>query len=207
MKKIFVMAVTAAALLLTSCGASKKTVVANGPQWTNQQPAQSTKPMKIEDEISECERLSWDISDGKLKAYASAIDEDRDFARQQATLLARGELAAEIEAFVTNVMKLYRGSTTKDGVGTSSRQAKQTVDLITEEYMSNTAVVCSKRFIVNNGYECEVCVAMVGMIEDASKKAVLSEDTALEVEFDEKRFRESYQEELARYRQEKAANR
>lgn len=73
--------------------------------------------------------------------------------------------------------------------------------------MANTAVICSKRYIVNNGYECEVCVAMVGKIEDAAKKAVLSEDAALEVEFDEKRFRESYQEELARYRQNKEANR
>lgn len=209
MKQIFVMAVATAALVLSSCSTSKKPVVTNAPQWTTQQPTQAAKPskIKIEEEISECERLSWDVSDGKLKAYASAIDGDRDFARQQATTLARGELASEIKALVTNVMKIYRGSTTRNGVGTSSRNAEQTVDLIAEECMANTAVVCSKRYVVNNGYEYEVCVAMIGTIEDAAKKAVLSEDSALKVKFDEQKFRESYQEELARYRQQKEANR
>ena len=47
----------------------------------------------------------------------------------------------------------------------------------------------------------------MGTIEEAAKKAVLAEDAVLEVEFDEQRFRQSYQEEVERYRQEKRNNR
>ncbi|WP_161877103.1 hypothetical protein [Odoribacter sp. Z80] len=173
-----------------------------------QEPQQKSTPVKkIEEEADECERASWDYSDGRLKAYASAIDEDRDFARQQAAVLARGQLASDIQALITNVMKIYRGTVSKNSVATASRSAKQTVDQITEECLANTTIVCSKRYIVGDKYESVVCVSQVGTIEEAAKKAVLAEDAVLEVEFDEQRFRQSYQEEVERYRQEKRNNR
>lgn len=205
MKKLLFLAVAATAMMCASCGTQKKTAASSAaPQWT----AQDTKnrPQRIEEELDECEKMSMDISDGKLKAYGSALDADRDFARQQATVLARAQLASDIKALVTNVMRIYRASTTKNDNATSSRRAAQTADQMAEECIVNSAIICSKRFVVGDKYESVVCVGMRGTLEDAVKKAVLSDDEALQVEFDEKRFRESYKEELERYRQEKEAN-
>lgn len=192
--------------LFISCGSSKKVVAYTSPDYPNYTET-SQKQNKItvtEEKQDECEEESKKIEGGLLRAYGSAIDEDRDFARQAAALNARGQLASDIKALVTNVMGMYRGTTKNEGKSQSESNREQTIDLIAEETMSNTAIICSKRYSRSDGtYECVVCIGMLRPIDDTIKKAVLSEDEKLGVKFDEANFRKSKEEALERFRQEK----
>ena len=204
-----------AALVLCSCGASKQAAVAQ-----QQSPAQyvvspsASKPVKtteVEEDIDECEEKSYDWSDGMIKAYASAVNPDRDFARTQAVTLARAELAASVRALVTNVIKSYRNSVAKDKPtkSTFESQITQTADVMADEVLAFTGVLCSKRFKITdeNGlsYRACVCVAMRNNFEQALEEKVikLSDDDVIGVKFREDQFRKSYKEELEAYRQQK----
>lgn len=225
MKKFLVMVATAT-LILSGCGASKKAQLALYQQQLEierlkleqqrvEQQRDDHKAQhqgnshlgRVEEDLDECEEMSMDFSDGTLKAYASAINPDRDFARTTATTRARAELAASISAVVTNVIKSYRGSTT---VGTSQdleENIRQIADVTAEEQMGYTAVACSKRYALSDGrYEATVCVKMMNDLADTCREAVkksLSAEEKTRVEFNEQRFRDSLEEGLQRYRQEK----
>lgn len=210
MKKSILFAAMAA-MIACSCGAAKKTS-STTPQYVTPS-SQETKPTvtKVKEEIDECEEKSYDWSDGCMKAYASAINPDRDFARTNATLNARAELSASISTLVTNVIKSYRASVAKDTPTKATYEASisQTADAMAQEQMAYTHVVCSNRYQINDAntlcYEVSVCVAMSNQIENVCKKAVeqLSNEDVLGVKFNEEQFRKSYQEELEAYRQSK----
>lgn len=224
MKKFSIIAAVAV-MVLSGCGASKSAQLAMQQQLLMQQQQlqlqqqqlqQQNQPQqqagtagisRQEEEIDECEKMSMDFSDGTLKAYASAINPDRDFARTTATTRARAELAASLKALVTNVIKSYRGSTTVATDQDLEENIRQIADVIAEEQMANTAVACSKRYAMGDGrYEATVCVKIVTDIKEVCKEAVkksLAAEDKTRVEFNEDRYRESVDAELERYRQEK----
>ena len=187
--------------LFTSCG-SKKSVTASYPEYTGVGNTGARKVTKVKEELDECEKMSLNAPQSEMRAYASAIDEDRDFARQQAALNARAQMATDIEALVLNVMKNYRGKIKKDGVSTSSADVKQDIASIAEETLKNTRVICSNRYALSDGtYECVVCVSIPSPdLEKIAGAVTLSEDEKLKVEFDAQKFRDSYKEELERFR-------
>ena len=208
MKKIiyFLALSFTASIMLSSCGSSKKVATASYPEYTGVGNTGTKKVTKVKDEIDECEEKSLQASSGELRAYGSAIDEDRDFARQQAVLFAKGQMVSDIEALVLNVMKGYRGKTKKDGVSTSSSDIKQDVGLMAEGIVNDCRIICSNRYALSDGtYECSVCIA-VGTpdVEKIAGAATLSEDEKLGVEFEAQKFRDSYKEELEKFRQQKA---
>lgn len=209
MKKFFVIVATAT-LILSGCGASRKTQLALYQQQLElqklqQQQRTADEPGRTEVKLNECEELSMDFSDGSLKAYASAVNVDKDFARTTAVTRARAELAASLKSLVTNVIKTYRRSDTVGTIQDYEDKAEQTADVIAEEQMAYTAVACSKLYVVSNGkYEAAVCVKMINDFQEVCRDAVkraLSEDDKLRTEFDEVRFRKSAEESLSRYRQ------
>lgn len=205
MKKIFVLAAVATAFTMASCGSTKSVVVSNPttPQWTSQSTS-SSKPQRQLVEISDVERMSFDVSDGKLRAFASAQDPDRDFARQQAVASAKAQLASDMKALLTNILDIYRGTTKKNNLSTSERDSEQKIEMIAEEYVTNCSVIGSQLYMIGDVYEYEVCVAQIGTIDEAAEKLVLSEDAVLGVRFNEQQFCESKAAALERYRQEKA---
>lgn len=208
MKKIiyFLALSFTASIMLSSCGSSKKVATASYPEYTGVGNTGTKKVTKVKEEIDECEEKSLQAASGELRAYGSAIDEDRDFARQQAVLFAKGQMVSDIEALVLNVMTGYRGKTKKDGVSTSSSDIKQDVRLMAEGVVNDCRIICSNRYVLSDGtYECSVCIA-VGTpdIEKVAGAATLSEDEKLKVEFDAQKFRDSYKEELEKYRAQKA---
>lgn len=192
--------------LMTSCGSSKKATVYTPSNYPNYAAGaqNQNKVTATEDKLDECEEESMKIEGGLLRAYGSAIDEDKDYARQSAALNARGQLVADIKALVTNIMSSYRGSTRKTGKSVSESNRQQTIDLIAEEMLANTSVICSKRYSRSDGtYECVVCVGMMKAVDDKVKEAVLSEDEKLGVEYNEQQFRQAQKEGLERFRAEK----
>ena len=207
MKKILFAALSLGLMgLVASCGSSRKTTAYTSSDYPNYTAGakNSNRVVVTEDKLDECEEESMKIEGGLLRAYGSAIDEDKDFARQSAALNARGQLASAIKTLVTNIMSSYRSTAKKTGKSISESNREQTIDLVAEEMMANTSIICSKRYSRSDGtYECTVCVGMMKPVDDAVKEAVLSEDAKLGVEFDEQRFRNSKKEELERFRAEK----
>ena len=191
-------------LLLPSC--RTKTVYAPYPNYTNAPQNQIPPNNKVEEELDDCEKESLQMEGDLLRAYGSAIDYDRDFARQSAVANARAQMASDIKALVTNIFKNYRATTTKNNVSTSGADRQQDIISIADEVISRTTITCSKRYRLSDGrYECAVCVSMVQSASEDIEKAVLSEDEKLGVRFDAEQFRKSYKEELEKYRQEKAS--
>lgn len=188
----------------SSCGGSK-IAVASYPEYTGEGNTGTKKVSKVKEEIDECEELSLNAPAGELRAYASAVDEDRDFARQQAVMFAKAQLVSDIEALVLNVMKGYRGKTKKDGVSTSSADIKQDVGLMAENVVEGCTVVCSNRYALSDGtYECSVCISITSPdVEKVAGVATLTEDEKLGVEFEAEKFRDSYKEELEKFRAQK----
>ena len=188
----------------SSCGGSK-IAVASYPEYTGEGNTGTKKVSKVKEEIDECEELSLNAPAGELRAYASAVDEDRDFARQQAVMFAKAQLVSDIEALVLNVMKGYRGKTKKDGVSTSSADIKQDVGLMAENVVEGCTVVCSNRYALSDGtYECSVCTSIASPdVEKVAGVATLTEDEKLGVEFEAEKFRDSYKEELEKFRAQK----
>lgn len=189
-----------------------KTVYTPYPNYTNA-PVQSTPQQvrnsrndKVEEEIDDCEKESMQMEGDLLRAYGSAIDYDRDFARQSAAANARAQMASDIKALVSNIFKNYRGTTTQNNASTSSADRQQDISQIAEEVISRTTIICSKRYRLADGrYECAVCVGMAKSAEESVGGAILKEDQKLGVRFDAEQFRKSYQEEMERYRREKAS--
>lgn len=199
-------------LAFTSCR-SKQVVAYPYPNYTAPTtPAAPTTPttpatsqsQRVEEEIDECEKESMKMEGELLRAYGSAIDYDKDFARQIAATNARAQMASDIKALITNVMKNYRGTTRQNAASTSSADVQQDITSIADEVITRTSIICSKRYRLADGrYECTVCVSMVKPIEEEVGGLILSEDKKLGVQFNAEQYRKAYQDELARYRAEK----
>lgn len=192
----------------TACGSSK-VQKASYPEYTSVGNTGPRTVGKVKEEIDECEMESLNEPSNEYRAYASAIDEDRDFARQQAVLFAKANLADRLESMVLNVMKGYRGKIQANGKAYSEADIRQDVGSMAERVLENCRIICSNRYRLSDGtYECSVCISIPA--NDAEKiagAATLSEDERTGVEFHEKQFRDSYREELERFRQQQKERR
>ena len=72
-----------------------------------------------------------------------------------------------------------------------------------ERVVENCRIICSNRYRLSDGtYECSVCISIPSPdAEKVAGAAALSDDERLGVEFREQEFRNSYKEELERFRQ------
>lgn len=193
--------------LIESCG-SKKVVEASYPEYTGAGNTGPKTVTRVEEDIDDCEQMALDAPAGELRAYASATDEDRDFARQQAILFAKAELASQIEALTLNVMKAYRAKIKSNGRSSSEADIKQDVGSMSEQTINNCKVICSKRYRLSNGtYECAVCISVPSAdVEKVVGATVLSDDERLKVEFHAEQFRNSYADELRAFREKQKNN-
>lgn len=78
-----------------------------------------------------------------------------------------------------------------------------------EQVIANCRIICSNRYRLSDGtYECSVCISIPAI--DAEKIAgavTINDDERMGVEFREQQFRESYREELERFRQQQKERR
>lgn len=189
---------------LTFASCSKKVNVATYPEYTKAGNTGVKAVQKVKEEIDECEQMEIDCPTSEMRAYASAVDEDRDFARQQAVLFAKASLASQIESLVLNVQRAYRGTVKGNGKRSSEADIKQDVGSMAEHTLNNSRVICSNRYRLSDGtYECSVCISIPsGEVEKIAGVAMLNDDERMQIEFNAERFRDSYREELERYRAE-----
>lgn len=201
-------AVVMLSLGLPSCSA-KKVVKASYPEYTTQGNNGPRTVSKVKEEIDECQQESMNAPANEFRAYGSAIDEDRDFAFQQAILFAKANLVDRLESLVLNVQKGYRGKLQAGGKTSNEANIRQDVGSMAEGVVRNCRIICSNRYRLSHGtYECSVCISIPA--NDAEKiagAATINEDERLGVEFHEQQFRNSYREELERFRQQQKENR
>lgn len=188
---------------LSSCGSSRKVPVASYPDYTGAGNTGTRMVTKVEEQIDECEQMAIDAPASELRAYASAVDEDRDFARQQAVLFAKAEMASQIESLTLSVMKGYRAKVKSNGRTASESDIKQDVGTMAEQTLENCRIICSKRYRLGDGtYECAVCISVPSEeVEKVIGATVLSDDERQNVEFNAEQFRRSYADELRAMRQ------
>ena len=204
MKKLIYPLVAAFLLSVTTVAcSSKKVQKASYPEYTAAGNTGTRTVSKIKEEIDECEQESLNAPASELRAYGSAIDEDRDFARQQAVLFAKASLVDQIESLVLNVIKGYRAKLQFEGKTSNEAHIKQDVGSMAERVVENCRIICSNRYRLSDGtYECSVCISIPSPgAEKVAGAAALSDDERLGVEFREQEFRNSYKEELERFRQ------
>lgn len=196
------LAVLLLGLMTVSCG-SKKINTATYPDYTEAGNTGLRKVDRVKEEIDECEKESMNAPETELRAYGSAIDEDSDFARQQAVLSARADLAAQIEVMAINVIKRYRGTIKSGGLSISEAEIKQDVGTMAEQTLKGSRIICSNRYRLSNGtYEYTVCVSVPAAdVEKIVGATTLGEDERMKVEFNAERFRQSYADELRQYRE------
>lgn len=201
-----------AALLMSfvfvSCG-SKKAVQSTYPEYTSRGNTGVRTVSKVKEELDECETESLNEPTTEWRSYGSAIDEDRDFARHQATLSAKAALADRIEATVLNVIQRYREKLKTHGKTENSDDVKQDIGTMADRVIENCRIICSNRYRLSDGtYECSVCISIPAI--DAEKVAgavTINDDERLGVEFREEQFRDSYREELERFRKQQKEKR
>lgn len=194
--------ITAMSLLTVSCGSSKKVPVASYPEYTGTGNTGTRTVTKVKEEIDECEEQSMDAPASEMRAYASGISENRDFARQKAAAFARADIATQIESLALNVIKGYRGDTQLNGKKSNEEDIKQDIGSFTEQMIKGSKIICSNRYRLSDGtYECSVCVAVPSSeVETIVGAAALSNDERLGVEFDAERYRKAYAEKLEEFR-------
>ncbi len=197
--------------LMTTCNScgSSKIQKASYPEYTSVGNNGTRTVGKVKEELDECELESINEPANEFRAYASAVDEDRDFARQQAVLFAKANLVDRLESMVLNVMKGYRGKIQANGKSSSEADIRQDVGSMAERVVENCRIICSNRYRLSDGtYECSVCISIpAGDAEKIAGATTLTEDERVGVEFHEQQFRDSYREELERFRQQQKERR
>ncbi|MDE6742192.1 MAG: hypothetical protein K2J58_07670 [Muribaculaceae bacterium] len=154
------------------------------------------------DDIDKCEEESMNPPAGEFRAYGSAVDDDRDFARHQAVLSAKAALADNLETMVMDVMRKYRAQIKSADKKWNEADVKQDIQSMSGMLLENCRVVCSERYKMSDGsYECSVCVSIPSkMTETLAGATALNDDERMGVEFHEEQFRQSYKDEYEAFR-------
>lgn len=189
------------ACTISSCGSKKSATRSsnNYPAYAAEE-ARGNRPQRVTKEklkLDECEEMSLEMVDGKLRAYGSAVDYDRDFARQAAILRARGAMAADIKSLVENAITNYRTSMNIKQTRESRDLIEQNLESKAKEIIARSRVICSNPYALSDGtYEYTVCIEMVENIEQVAEEQAISEAEEMKLRFDQEKFKESYKEEM-----------
>lgn len=202
MKKtlLFVITVMLLPSLSISCAAKKK-ARNDYPQYTTQNGNQKAK-RAAKDDIDKCEEESMNAPASEFRAYGSAVDDDRDFARHQAVLSAKAALADQLESMVLDVIRSYRNKIQAANKKWNEADVKQDIQSMAGTVLENCRVICSERYVLTDGsYDCSVCVSIPAkMAETIAGATALNDDERMGVEFREEQFRDSYKDQYEEFR-------
>lgn len=202
MKKNVFFVALAATVMVTSCGSQKK-VYSEQSQVYQSSPQSSRQITEVEVQLSECEKMSLDLSDGKLRSFGIGTDADPDFARQLAIASAKGQLTQDMQALALNVIDRYRSKTRSNDANMSEATDKQHINITSENMMRNNVILKTAKFMRSDGsYRYEVCVGSVDLMEKVVEN-ILTSDKKLEVDFAREEYIESYQEGLNQFREQR----
>lgn len=183
-KSVLLCVIFGSILLLSSCGSTQETV---------------SKKVKVAQD--ECETLALE-QPGK-RAYGTASSHKMQFAKDQAAMYARMELTRAIAAGVKAGSKVYDQQYETQTAIENKGKVEQLGMVIAENELKNSHIICSNVYEIpeRNLYEAHVCVEMSGDIADKIAEKI-SEDEKLRIDFDEARFKQEFEAELSKYKQE-----
>ena len=202
MKKLLTFcAFLSAALLVASCGASKKNATVN--------------TLGVEEMKSPAQVYAEEAPDNVQRAWASYNDFDPTVANRGAAALARAELASQIGIIVQNAIDIYRGKFTQNvSDGSKAKQvtdgggeAGDEVKAASEELVQGSKIVKSNTYLQKDGTRTAyVCVEVnIDMIMENVKNNqklmhLISEQEKEMIEQEKQEFEEDMREAFSNYR-------
>ena len=148
---------------------------------------------KEHEEKDQCEIESLNEPAEEYRSYGSAIDEDRDFARQMAVFNAKVALAQRVEEEMIATIISYKEHKQQAGIASNEQDTKTRAASKAKTTLTNCRIICSERFRISDGtYECVVCIATPAFQVDQAAKAFVAEEVQLAGgTLDEKAFLEA----------------
>ena len=212
MKKIFVMAVMAAALF-ASCGSSKKTATPDYQyeQWKAQQQQQTAyaeqRPTRKLREKTECERLAVEDCD-KWRALGTSTSYVEKVARNEAQRDARNQLAQMMKVAVEGAAQDYEQNAQENLKGTASSLGEAVMSQFVSEEVENTRPICWDVFDLSDGsVQVYVCMEIRGTKEEFGKRLnnTLEREKLIELQYDRDRFVKKMEAGLEEYKKKNQA--
>ena len=203
MKKTILLAAVAATVVC-SCGTSKKNTNSNLSYNQKLQNAQNATPTRKLRPTEPCEALAWERD---LAAAGTATSYSEKIARNEAVRDARYELGRMMKVAVEGAAEDYMRNVTKNKKSTAESISEEINTQFFAECVKNSKVIKTTVYDLSDGQiQVYACVEVVANFEVLDKMAdvaknVLSNDEALEVEFDKNRFKDSMKEGLQKYKE------
>lgn len=215
MKTKMFLFVATIAMIMTSCGSSKKSQndqmmmmmmqmmqqqqqnqsqpIQNATQYTTQQgqQVQLLDPSTMQSNMTPCERLAregWMA--GKLRGYGTGRSRNINAAMNQAILNARNDMAASINALVQSYMQDYNEDLQQDDSYSNAQAFTMIQEQVVKEMVQGSLVVFQDKRVENGIYYYEACVQLE---KDFVETAVMSDATKKGIRLDAEKFREKAQ--------------
>lgn len=195
MKKIFVLAVTAAAMSLASCGTSKKTASADYKyeQWKAQQEQQQSvqqRPARTLRTQIESERLAYEDSN-KWRAVGTATAYVEKVARNEAARDARNQLAQMMKVAVEGAAQDYEQNAQQNLKSSAEALGEAIMTQFVNQEIENSKPIHTDVFDLADGsVQVYVCIEIVSSKEDFNKKLnnTLDREGIIGIQYDRDRF-------------------
>ena len=202
MKKLKILSVifVVTALILSSCGSSKKTI---DPYADNK--AQTPTKEKIKRE--ECEDKAIEKSEF-LRGYGIGTSSDNMFAREQSFLAAQNAISNQVDVAVSGMIERYNQQHSSNSSGELSREdqgrVQGTVRALTDNELKGAKAICTNSYMAGTNYEVHVCLELTNADFLGKVYNKLTNDEKLMIDYESEKFKEDFNEELEKYRQRKA---
>lgn len=182
MKKILLL-VACAAMFGVSC--SNKTVPVSGDK-------------EIE---AICSGPEYRTNDKYIRASATGLSGDMDFAKTKAWNSASTRLAESVNQLVKSVTSRYlKDYQVEENVEFVQKMEQMTITAAKEK-LSGVRVICERTFQTPEGkYRVHIALELVGegLLQNASKKAeeVIKSETKLRIDYDYEKYKKIFEEEM-----------
>ncbi|GHT14589.1 hypothetical protein AGMMS4956_12670 [Bacteroidia bacterium] len=188
---------TVASVMVTACGGTKAVSV------TDNSAMKKTFNEEAEVEIKDLPCTGSDFYSTKDLIRANGIGEsmDQQMAKRMSRQAALEDLSTKIGVSVNALISDYYKSTKQAMTEDLKRRFEGGTDLVVKERISGYRTICEKytrNKNNNNSYKCYMCIELGA---DDMAKAVhnkLTEDQILRVDYDYEKFRNRFNEELAK---------
>ena len=200
----------ASAMLMTSCGAARKSInsgynvqLQQGPQ-TSQTVNNPATPTRTARATEPCEALAWEKD---FAAVGTAISYVEKIARQEAIANAREELGRMMAFAVQGASEDYLKNVSQNKNSSAESMYEEVNRQFYDEFIKNSKVIKTTVYDHSDGkIQVYVCVEVLAGFDVLAKSAdivenVLSKDEALEVEFNKEQFKEKMKDGLQQYKE------
>lgn len=182
MKKNIIVSILILSLagFLGSCK-SKQIIKQSYSDYTGQGNTGPKTFSKNHEEKDPCEIESLNEPADEYRDYGSAINADRDFARQIAIFNAQVSLTRRIQSEMMAIFKSYKEMTQKDGIVKDEQDIEARAASKAKACLSNLKILCSERYRISDGtYEQVVCVSIPAVQVETAAKAFVTQEVEAE---------------------------